>query len=57
MKKPVASRISGKAAVTVEVHANGRLFEHTFLDADKKTAKKVACKEVLKSLRASFPGS
>ncbi|ESR41919.1 hypothetical protein CICLE_v10010912mg [Citrus x clementina] len=57
MKKPVASRISGKAAVTVEVQANGRLFEHTFLDADKKTAKKVACKEVLKSLRASFPGT
>ncbi|KAH9670562.1 Endoribonuclease Dicer [Citrus sinensis] len=57
MKKTVAPRINGKAAVTVEVHANGTLFKHTHADADKETAKKVASKEVLKSLKASFPGT
>ncbi|KAL9427016.1 hypothetical protein AB3S75_033741 [Citrus x aurantiifolia] len=57
MKKTVAPRINGKAAVTVEVLANGTLFKHTHADADKETAKKVASKEVLKSLKASFPGT
>ena len=41
------ARNNGKAAVTVEVHANGTLFKHTHADGDKKTAKNVACKELL----------
>ncbi|KAJ4721647.1 Endoribonuclease Dicer-like [Melia azedarach] len=52
MKKSVALRINGKSSVTIEVEANGRLFKNTFLSSDKKTAKKVACKEVLKSLKS-----
>ncbi|KAK0593324.1 hypothetical protein LWI29_034760 [Acer saccharum] len=51
MKKPVVSRINGLHSVTIEVKANGAVFKNTATASDKKTAKKVACKEVLKSLK------
>ncbi|KAJ4721640.1 Endoribonuclease Dicer-like [Melia azedarach] len=53
MKEPVLSQINGISSVTVEVEAEGRLFKHTSLASDKKTAKKLACREVLKSLKES----
>lgn len=52
MKKHVASQSNGVAAVTIEVLANGKLlFKHTSIADDRKTAKKLACKEVLKPLK------
>ncbi|KAG5240040.1 endoribonuclease Dicer [Salix suchowensis] len=52
-KKPVVSRNSRNASVTIEVEANGRIFKHTATVADKDTAKKLASKEVLKALKES----
>ncbi|KAL5836669.1 hypothetical protein ACOSQ3_013838 [Xanthoceras sorbifolium] len=57
MKKPVVSLINGKPSVTIEVEANGVVFTHTATASEKKTAKKVACKEVLKSLKEKHFGS
>lgn len=54
LKKTVTSRINGKSHVTVEVEANGRIFKHTIISLDKETGKKVASKEVLKSLKESM---
>ncbi|XP_022987458.1 endoribonuclease Dicer homolog 2 isoform X1 [Cucurbita maxima] len=51
LKKTVTSRVNGKTHVTVEVEANGRIFKHTAISLDKETGKKVASKEVLKSLK------
>lgn len=56
MKNPVASKSNGAAAVTIEVLANGRLYKRTSTADDKKTAKKLACREVLKSLKESISG-
>ncbi|XP_034923676.1 endoribonuclease Dicer homolog 2 [Populus alba] len=52
-KKPIVSRNGRNASVTIEVEANGRIFKHTATVADKKTAKKLASKEVLKALKES----
>ncbi|KAI4302070.1 hypothetical protein L6164_035287 [Bauhinia variegata] len=51
MKKPIISCINGEASVTIEVEANGVTHKHTSMAAEKKTAKKLASKEVLKSLK------
>ncbi|KAF9674540.1 hypothetical protein SADUNF_Sadunf10G0137700 [Salix dunnii] len=39
------------ASFTIVVEANGEIFKHTATAADKKTAKKLASREVLKSLK------
>nr|AUH15438.1 dicer-like 2 protein [Dimocarpus longan] len=57
MKKPLVSQINGRPSVTIEVEANGAVFNHTASASDKKTAKKVACKEVLKALKEHWGGS
>lgn len=54
LKKTVTSRVNGKTHVTVEVEANGRIFKHTAISLDKETGKKVASREVLKSLKDSY---
>ncbi|CAM8924446.1 unnamed protein product [Rhodiola kirilowii] len=54
--KSVTSCQDGKASRTVEVVANGVTYKHTAVSDDKKTAKKVASKEVLKALKANIPG-
>ncbi|KAK2658225.1 hypothetical protein Ddye_004758 [Dipteronia dyeriana] len=51
MKKPVVSLINGLPSVTIEVEAYGAVLKNTATASDKKTAKKVACKEVLKFLK------
>ncbi|PON59109.1 Endoribonuclease Dicer-like [Parasponia andersonii] len=51
MKKPAKSCENGVASITVEVEANGVTYKHTSTGLDKRTGKKVACKEVLKSLK------
>ena len=51
MKKPVKSCENGVASLTVEVEANGVTYKHTATGLDKRTGKKVACKEVLKALK------
>ncbi|KAG8641560.1 hypothetical protein MANES_12G002800v8, partial [Manihot esculenta] len=50
-RKAVPSSINGTSSVTVEVGAHGLTFKHTSSAADKKTAKKLASKEVLKALK------
>lgn len=54
LKKLIHTGINVVATVTVEVEANGRVFKHTSTADDKKTAKKLACKEVLKSLKENI---
>ncbi|XP_039018173.1 endoribonuclease Dicer homolog 2-like isoform X1 [Hibiscus syriacus] len=51
LRKPVVSSDNGVSSITVEVEANGRVFKHTSTASDKKMAKKLASKEVLKSLK------
>ncbi|KAG6645299.1 endoribonuclease Dicer homolog 2-like isoform X1 [Carya illinoinensis] len=53
MKEPIKSRNKGLTSITIEVKAGRLSFKHTATAADGKTAKKVACKEVLKSLKDS----
>ncbi|KAF2286426.1 hypothetical protein GH714_016865 [Hevea brasiliensis] len=53
-RKPVSSRSNGMSSVTVEVEANGLIFKHTSSAGDKRTAKKLASKEVLKALKDAF---
>ncbi|KAK8625484.1 hypothetical protein V6N13_090355 [Hibiscus sabdariffa] len=50
-RKPIVSRDNGVYSITIEVEANGRVFKHTSTASDKKMAKKLASKEVLKSLK------
>ncbi|WCJ38881.1 dicer-like 2 [Euphorbia peplus] len=50
-KKSGVSGNDGTNIVTVEVEAFGRVFTHTSEAADKKTAKRLASKEVLKALK------
>ncbi|XP_050208113.1 endoribonuclease Dicer homolog 2-like [Mercurialis annua] len=50
-KKSVASRCNGMSSVTVEVEANDILYAHTSTSSDKKVAKRLACKEVLRVLK------
>ena len=55
LRKPIVSRDNGVASITIEVEANGKVFKHTSTASDKKMAKKLASKEVLKFLkRANF---
>lgn len=55
MRKPVKSHNNGVTSITIEVEANGMSFKYTSLVSDKRIAKKIACKEVLKSLKESIP--
>uniref|UniRef100_A0A803KMM7 Uncharacterized protein n=1 Tax=Chenopodium quinoa TaxID=63459 RepID=A0A803KMM7_CHEQI len=41
---------NGVASITLEVEANGVVHKHTCTASDKKMAKKIACKAILKSL-------
>jgi len=50
-KKDVVSRDNGVASITVEVDANGVTDKSTCSGRDKIMAKKVACKNVLKSVK------
>ncbi|KDP26899.1 hypothetical protein JCGZ_18057 [Jatropha curcas] len=49
--KSVVQRKNGMYSVTEEVVAHGEIFKHTSEAADKKTAKRVASKEVLRALK------
>ncbi|GMI87814.1 DICER-LIKE 2, dicer-like 2 [Hibiscus trionum] len=51
LREPVVSRDGGVSSITIEVEANGRVFKHTSTASDKKMAKKLASKEVLKALK------
>lgn len=51
MEKPIKSTNKGGASITIKVEADGILFKHTATVADKRIAKKVACKAVLDSLK------
>ncbi|KAF4391118.1 hypothetical protein F8388_009540 [Cannabis sativa] len=51
MKKPLKVRENGITSVTIEVVANGVAYKHSSFVPDKRIAKKVACKEVLKCLK------
>ncbi|KAJ7978287.1 Endoribonuclease Dicer-like [Quillaja saponaria] len=51
MRKPFRYRNNGVSFVTIEVEANGFIYNHTSTSSDKKIAKKLASKEVLKSLK------
>ncbi|EOY09714.1 Dicer-like protein isoform 5 [Theobroma cacao] len=50
------SHDNGVTSITTEVEANGMVFKHTSSASNKKMARKLACKEVLKSLKASLGG-
>jgi endoribonuclease Dicer len=52
-KEPIKSRNEGKTSITIEVKANGISFKHTATAADTRTAKKIASREVLKTLKQS----
>lgn len=51
LRKPVSSRRNGLASVKIEVEAKGRVFSHTRSCDDKKAAKRLASKEVLRLLK------
>ncbi|KAK4265991.1 hypothetical protein QN277_026969 [Acacia crassicarpa] len=51
MEKPLVSKNNGLACATVRVLANGNVYEKTCQADHKKTAKMLACKEVLTSLK------
>ncbi|KAB1221117.1 hypothetical protein CJ030_MR3G024362 [Morella rubra] len=53
MKDPIKSCNKGLTSLTIEVVAMGHSFKYKATAADKRTAKKVACREVLKSLKDS----
>ncbi|KAK9924032.1 hypothetical protein M0R45_032421 [Rubus argutus] len=53
MKKPLKSFQNDVATITIEVEANGVTYKHSSTASDKRTAKKLACKEVLRSLNES----
>ncbi|KAK3016706.1 hypothetical protein RJ639_005644, partial [Escallonia herrerae] len=55
MKKPVPSCDNGVKSITVEVEANGVAYKESCSAADKKMAKKLACKAVLRSLKGRHP--
>ena len=52
-KKPIKSREKGLYSLTLEVEADGVIHKHTCIASDKETAKKIASKTVLKSLKES----
>ncbi|KAJ6718138.1 hypothetical protein OIU79_006129 [Salix purpurea] len=49
--KKSVSHNGKNASFTIVVEANGEIFKHTATAADKKTAKKLASREILKSLK------
>ncbi|XP_057984824.1 endoribonuclease Dicer homolog 2 isoform X9 [Hevea brasiliensis] len=53
-KNPFVPLNNGMSSVTVEVKANGVKFKHTSTAANKKTAEKLASKEVLRVLKEKF---
>ncbi|KAK3028008.1 LOW QUALITY PROTEIN: hypothetical protein RJ639_040007, partial [Escallonia herrerae] len=55
MKKPVPSCDNGVKSITVEVEANGVAYKESCSAADKKMAKRLACKAVLRSLKGRHP--
>ncbi|CAI0380188.1 unnamed protein product [Linum tenue] len=52
-RNPVVSREDGLTSITIQVEANGAIFAHTSSAADRKTAKRLASKEVLKALKGN----
>lgn len=56
LKKPVATCQTSKVSVEVEVEANGVVHKFSCSAPDRKTAKRLACKAVLKSLKSSKEG-
>ncbi|CAB4316121.1 unnamed protein product [Prunus armeniaca] len=54
LKKPVKSFQNNVATITIEVEANGFTYKHSSTASNKKTALKLACKEVLRSLKESI---
>ncbi|MBA0838012.1 hypothetical protein Goarm_010116, partial [Gossypium armourianum] len=53
LRKAIVSHEDGISSITIEVEANGKVFKHTSTACDKKMAKKLASKEVLKSLKGA----
>ncbi|XWS68903.1 hypothetical protein CRYUN_Cryun04dG0133700 [Craigia yunnanensis] len=53
LRKPIVSRVNRVASITIEVEANGTVFKHTSTASDKKMAKKLASKEVLKFIKGA----
>lgn len=53
-KKTKVDRTNEKATITVEVEANGVVHKHSSSVTDKKTAKRLASKAVLKSIKESM---
>lgn len=51
MEKPIKSTKKDGASITIMVVADGILFKHTATVADKRIAKKIACKAVLDALK------
>ncbi|XVE75158.1 hypothetical protein DITRI_Ditri12bG0072900 [Diplodiscus trichospermus] len=51
LRKPIVSRENGMACITIEIEANGKVIKHTSTASDKKMAKKLASKEILKLLK------
>ncbi|XP_031388051.1 endoribonuclease Dicer homolog 2 isoform X2 [Punica granatum] len=51
LKKPTVSRDDNGISVTVEVEAGGKIYRHTSCADKKETAKRVASRAVLKSLK------
>ncbi|PKI45105.1 hypothetical protein CRG98_034489 [Punica granatum] len=51
LKKPTVSRDNNRISVTVEVKAGGKIYRHTSCADKKETAKRVASRAVLKSLK------
>ncbi|GMH07608.1 hypothetical protein Nepgr_009448 [Nepenthes gracilis] len=54
IRKPVESYVGGQASITLEVEANGIVHSHTSTASDKSTAKRLACKGILMSLKGSI---
>ncbi|XP_011084676.1 endoribonuclease Dicer homolog 2 isoform X1 [Sesamum indicum] len=54
-KKTTVCNQNGKACATVEVEASGVVYKEMRCEADRKTAKRLACKAVLKSLKERMP--
>ncbi|XP_010249398.1 PREDICTED: endoribonuclease Dicer homolog 2 isoform X2 [Nelumbo nucifera] len=55
MKPYSVSYKEGLASITIEVEAYGITYSHTCTGENKKTAKRLACKAVLGSLKARMP--
>ncbi|KAL0340835.1 UNVERIFIED_CONTAM: Endoribonuclease Dicer2 [Sesamum radiatum] len=55
LNKTIVCNRNGKACATVEVEASGVVYKETCSGADRKMAKRLACKAVLKSLKERMP--